>query len=43
VEAFYWLFVERRWEGIKVSGERQLLEQLLDGASAPEPAAPVPA
>ena len=43
VDAFYWLFLERRWEGITVSGKRQLLEQLLDGASAPEPAAPVPA
>jgi DNA-binding HxlR family transcriptional regulator len=43
VEAFYWLFVERRWDGIKVSGERRLLEQLLEGAYAPEPAAPVPA
>ena len=40
VEAFYWLFVERRWKGVKVTGERELLEQLLDAASAPAPAAP---
>ena len=40
VQAFYWLFVERRWKGVKVTGERELLEQLLDAASAPAPAAP---
>ena len=43
VDAFYWLFVERRWDGVKVTGERDLLEQLLDAAAAPAPAAPVPA
>jgi DNA-binding HxlR family transcriptional regulator len=39
VEAFYWLFVERRSKGVKVTGDRDLLEQLLDAAAAP--AAPV--
>jgi DNA-binding HxlR family transcriptional regulator len=43
VESFYWLFVERRWKGVKVTGERELLEQLLDAAGAPTPAEPVPA
>jgi DNA-binding HxlR family transcriptional regulator len=41
VEPFYWLFVERRWKGIKVKGDRALLEQLLEqAASAPAPAEP---
>lgn len=43
VEPFYWLFVERRWKGVKVSGDRELLEMLLDAAGAPAPLAPVPA
>jgi DNA-binding HxlR family transcriptional regulator len=43
VESFYWLFVERRWEGVKVTGERELLERLLEAAAGPAPAVPVPA
>jgi DNA-binding HxlR family transcriptional regulator len=36
---FYWLFVERRWDGVAVDGDRELLERLLDAAApAPEPA-----
>ena len=38
VEAFYWLFVERRWKGVKVTGDPDLVERLLDAASAPAPA-----
>jgi DNA-binding HxlR family transcriptional regulator len=39
---FYNLFVERRWDGVTVEGDRDLLEQLLDAASAPaiQPTAP---
>jgi DNA-binding HxlR family transcriptional regulator len=34
VEAcFYYLFVERRWDGVTVTGDRDLLEQLLDAAA----------
>ena len=33
--AFYHLFVERRWDEIEVEGDRELLERLLDAASAP--------
>jgi DNA-binding HxlR family transcriptional regulator len=40
VDSFYWLFVERRWKGVKVKGDRELLAQLLDAAGAPAPAAP---
>jgi len=40
--AFYHLFVERRWDGITVNGDRELLERLLDAASSPAPA-PLPA
>jgi DNA-binding HxlR family transcriptional regulator len=40
VDAFYWLFVERRWNGVEVTGDRELLEQLLDAAAAPASAAP---
>jgi DNA-binding HxlR family transcriptional regulator len=40
VESFYWLFVERRWKGVKVTGDRELVEQLLDAAGAPVAAAP---
>jgi DNA-binding HxlR family transcriptional regulator len=32
---FYYLFVERRWDGVVVEGDRDLLERLLDAASAP--------
>jgi DNA-binding HxlR family transcriptional regulator len=35
VDAFYWLFVERRWDGVKVEGDRELLERLFDAAGAP--------
>jgi DNA-binding HxlR family transcriptional regulator len=41
VDSFYWLFVERRWDGVKVEGDRELLERLLDAATAPAPAASV--
>jgi DNA-binding HxlR family transcriptional regulator len=41
VESFYWLFVERRWKGVWVSGDRELVERLLDAAGAPSPLAPV--
>jgi hypothetical protein len=34
--AFYYLFVERRWDGIEVEGDRELLEQLLDAAAPVE-------
>jgi len=37
VEAFYWLFVEGRWEGVRVEGDRELLERLFDAAGAPTP------
>ena len=40
--AFYHLFVERRWDGVTVEGDRALLERLLDAAAAPA-AAPEPA
>jgi len=36
---FYHLFVERRWDGVSVEGDRALLERLLDAAMAP-PAEP---
>jgi hypothetical protein len=39
---FYWLFVERRWDGVAVEGDRELLEDLLAAAPRPE-SAPVPA
>jgi DNA-binding HxlR family transcriptional regulator len=41
VESFYYLFVDRRWDGVTVSGDRKLLERLLDAAAAPAPGAPV--
>jgi len=34
--AFYYLFVERRWDGIDVEGNGELLEQLLDAAAPVE-------
>jgi DNA-binding HxlR family transcriptional regulator len=37
VDAFYWLFVERRWQAVNVDGDRELLERLLDAAGAPDP------
>jgi DNA-binding HxlR family transcriptional regulator len=39
---FYNLFVERRWDGVAVEGDRDLLEQLLDAASAPAIQPPAP-
>jgi DNA-binding HxlR family transcriptional regulator len=40
--SFYYLFVERLWDGVSVTGDRELLERLLD-AVAPVPEAPVAA
>ncbi len=37
--AFYNLFVERRYDGVTVEGDRSLLDRLLDAASAPAVAA----
>jgi hypothetical protein len=37
VDSFYWLFVERRWDAVKVEGDRELLERLFDAAAAPLP------
>ena len=42
VEAFYWLFVERRLDGVAIEGDRELLERLLDAATA-APTSPVAA
>ena len=42
VEAFYWMFVERRLDGVAIEGDRELLERLLDAAT-PAPDAPVAA
>jgi DNA-binding HxlR family transcriptional regulator len=39
-KSFYYLFVERRWDGIDVEGDRELLERLLD-VVAPVSDAPV--
>jgi DNA-binding HxlR family transcriptional regulator len=33
VACFYYLFLERRWDGVAVAGDRELLEQLLDAAA----------
>jgi DNA-binding HxlR family transcriptional regulator len=33
--SFYFLFVEHKWDGVTVEGDRELLERLLDVASAP--------
>jgi DNA-binding HxlR family transcriptional regulator len=40
VECFYHLFVERRWDGVTVEGDRELLERLLDAAATPATGAP---
>lgn len=40
---FYYLFVERRWDGVTVEGDRELFERLLDAAAAPAAGTPVPA
>jgi DNA-binding HxlR family transcriptional regulator len=39
---FYHLFVSRSWDGVTVQGDRDLLERLLDAASAPAAAPAVP-
>jgi DNA-binding HxlR family transcriptional regulator len=31
--AFYFLFTERRWDGVEVEGDRELLERVLDAAA----------
>jgi DNA-binding HxlR family transcriptional regulator len=41
-KSFYYLFVERRWDGVDVQGDRELLERLLD-AVAPVSGTPVAA
>jgi DNA-binding HxlR family transcriptional regulator len=41
VDSFYWLFVDRRWDGVKVDGDRELLARLFDAATAPAPGASV--
>jgi DNA-binding HxlR family transcriptional regulator len=41
-KSFYFLFVERRWDGLTVDGDRSLLERLLE-AAAPLADAPVAA
>jgi DNA-binding HxlR family transcriptional regulator len=41
-QSFYYLFTERRWDGVSVHGDRELLERLLD-AVAPVPDEPVAA
>jgi len=41
-KSFYYLFVERRWDGVGVEGDRELLERLLDPV-APVSGAPVAA
>jgi DNA-binding HxlR family transcriptional regulator len=43
IGSFYRLFVERRWEGVTVDGDRELLEALLDAAGAPAPPVASPA
>jgi DNA-binding HxlR family transcriptional regulator len=43
VECFYYLFVEGRWDGVRVEGDRELLERLLEAAAAPFVPAAVPA
>ena len=43
--SFYYLFVDRRFDGVTVEGDRELLERLLDAAMAParRPNAPIAA
>lgn len=41
VDAFYWLFVDRRWDGVRVEGDRELLGRLFDAVTAPTPDASV--
>jgi DNA-binding HxlR family transcriptional regulator len=43
VDAFYWLFVERRTDGLTIEGDDELLERLLDAAAAPAPQTSLPA
>jgi DNA-binding HxlR family transcriptional regulator len=37
VDAFYWLFVERRWDGVKIEGDRELVERLFGAVTEPAP------
>jgi DNA-binding HxlR family transcriptional regulator len=41
VSCFYYLFVERRWDGVTIQGDRGLLERLLDAAGGPAAVASV--
>jgi DNA-binding HxlR family transcriptional regulator len=41
VDSFYWLFMDRRWDSVRVEGDRELLERLFDAAAAPAPGASV--
>jgi len=43
VPSFYFMFVERSWNGVTVDGDRDLLERLLDAAAAPVTSPPVAA
>jgi DNA-binding HxlR family transcriptional regulator len=40
VVPFHALFMQRCWDGVTVEGDRDLLERLLDAATAPAPAVP---
>ena len=39
VAGLYYAFLDRQWDGVRVEGDRELLERLFDGVR--EPAAPV--
>jgi DNA-binding HxlR family transcriptional regulator len=41
--AFYRMFVDRNWAGLTVTGDRALLQRLLQAAAAPNTPAPLPA
>jgi DNA-binding HxlR family transcriptional regulator len=34
VDAFYWLFVDRRWDGVKIEGDHELVQRLFDAVTA---------
>jgi DNA-binding HxlR family transcriptional regulator len=36
-DAFYWLFVDRRWDGVRLEGDRELVVRLFDAVTAPAP------
>ena len=42
VTSFYYLFVEGRWDGVTVEGDRELLERLLEAAASSATGTPVP-